>query len=315
MIKNAVSPDSLLADLLAEMAEEVCGFQPADDEISEFIKSHHEKWLLSPESGQEVPTTNHPNSKTSRQTKNQTEKPKRMQIGKKNYALKYDHEIFVNTANWLIAKRNLKFSDSPLKVNPKAKLNYISNKIENDYPQDWTKLENGLYIYKNLQRNQSLQNAKRLLEHYGYDPEMLQIEYTDIPKSEDHRTSQKRATMQMLELSDIQHRAVILIVNRSWDEDDSSLYETIRFAWPFKKEKAEQVEVILASYNRMIVGAFMADEWLATTPENFPDRKTTPGRIGFIGHEASPEIQNFYVGKRVSDELRSYGSSFRFINC
>ena len=182
------SPDSLLVDLLAETAAEMGDFRPTDDEILRFMRSHHEKWFLSPESEQGVP---------------------------------------------------------PPKIKDTA----------------------------------------------------------------------RESVKQTLESADIQHRAVILIVNRSWDEDDSSLYETIRFAWPFKKEKAEQVEVILASYNRKIVGVFIADEWLATTPENFPDRKTAPGRIGFIGHEASPEIRNLYVGKRVSDELRSYGSSFRFINC
>ena len=283
----------------------------------EFIRSHHERMAVIPSNKTRELYQSPPKQRGSnrqRQTENQTGKPKRMQIGNESYELKYGYEIFVNTANWLIAKGNLKSSDSPLKVNPDARRNYISDAIENNYPQDWAKLENGLYIYKNLQGNQSLQNAKKLLEHYGYDPEILQIE-SDILEFEDHRTSKKGAMRQTLESADIQHRAVILIVNRSWDEDDSSLYETIRFAWPFKKEKAEQVEVILASYNRKIVGAFIADEWLATTPENFPDRKTAPGRIGFIGHEASPEIRNLYVGKRVSDELRSYGSSFRFINC
>ena len=49
VIKNAVSSDSLLIDLLAETVEEVCGFQPTGDEILGFIRSHQEKWLLSPE--------------------------------------------------------------------------------------------------------------------------------------------------------------------------------------------------------------------------------------------------------------------------
>ena len=318
VIKNAVSPDSLLVDLLAETAEEVCGFQPADDEILGFIRDHYKKWLLSPELKQEAaPTTTRPIATRKPRTEKQTEGSKRMQIGDDNYELEYKYDILVNTANWLIDKGYLKPSDCPVKLTSQAK-NYFINRTPERAPdlKFWhpKKLKNGLFIEAD-RSDIAIENAQKLLKKYGYDPEMLKIEYTDIPKSEDHRTSQKRATMQMLELSDIQHRAVILIVNRSWDEDDSSLYETIRFAWPFKKEQAEQVEVILASYNRMIVGAFMADEWLATTPENFPDRKTTPGRIGFIGHEASPEIQNFYVGKRVSDELRSYGSSFRFINC
>ena len=315
-------PHELLVEILIETVEDDCDFKPENNEILEFIHSHHEKWLLSRESGQEVPTTNHPNSKTARQTKNQTEKPKRMQIGKKNYVLKYDYEIFVNTANWLIDKGALKSSDCPLKVNPKAKLNYISNEIENNYPQDWTKLENGLYIYKNLQRNQSLQNAKKLLEHYEYDPEMLKVEYTDILKFEDHRTSQKRATMQTrTEVAEFRHRVLLININRQFREGASldEVYEATRFAWKISKSRAKKAEVILATYQGEIKAAFVTDEWLEATPENFPGRcrKTVPGRFGFIGREASPDIQELYVGKRVPGEFRKRGvaNPIRYVNC
>ena len=67
-------PHELLVEILIETVEDDCDFKPENNEILGFIRSHREKWLLSPESEQEVPTTNHPNSKTSRQTKNQTEK-------------------------------------------------------------------------------------------------------------------------------------------------------------------------------------------------------------------------------------------------
>ena len=316
VIKNAVSPDSLLVDLLAETAEEVCGFKLESDEILRFMRSHHEKWLLSPtiKPGVSTPT------KLLRQTKKQTDTPKRMQIGNKSYELKYGYEIFVNTANWLIAKGNLKSSDSPLKVNPDARRNYISDAIENNYPQDWTKLENGLYIYKNLQGNQSLQNAKKLLEHYGYDPEILQIE-SDILKFEEHRASKKGAMMQArTEVAKFRHRVLLININQQFREGASwdKVYEATRFAWRVSKSKAEKAEVILATYQGEIRAAFVAEEWLQATPENFPGRcrKTVPERFGFIGCEASSDIQNLYVGKRVPDEIRKRGAAnpIRYVN-
>ena len=123
--------------------------------------------------------------------------------------------------------------------------------------------------------------------------------------------------METLKKADIQHKALILVVNRNWDGRQSSLYEAAYFAWKVKKSRAERAEVILASYNRKIVGAFIAEEWLEATAENFPGRgrETVSNRNGFIGREASPDIQNLYVGKRVSDELRGYGGSFRYVKC
>ena len=207
VIKNAVSPDSLLADLLAEMAEEVCGFQPADDEILEFIKSHHEKWLLSPEPEQKVPPpTNRPITTTETRTKNKTGSPK-----------------------------SLKTS-----VHPKT------------------------------------------------------------------------------EVAEFRHRVLLININRQFREGASldEVYEATRFAWKISKSRAEKAEVILAIYQGEIKAAFIADEWLATTSENFPDRKTSPGRFGFIGREASPDIQKLYVGKRVPDELRKRGvaNPIRYVN-
>ena len=122
----------------------------------------------------------------------------------------------------------------------------------------------------------------------------------------------------LLRRSDIEHPTLIVIISLNWDEDPATLYDTTRFAWPFswrERQRAERVEVILASYKREIVGAFTADEWLPATAENFPGLGNEPDRYGFNGREADLEIQNLYVGKRVSEELRSHGRSFMFVNC
>ena len=122
----------------------------------------------------------------------------------------------------------------------------------------------------------------------------------------------------LLRRSDIGDPTLIVIISRYWDEDPATLYDRTRFAWPFswrERQRAERAEVILASYKREIVGAFTADEWLPATAENFPGLGNEPDRYGFNGREADPEIQNLYVGRRVSEELRSYGRSFMFVNC
>ena len=182
VIKNAVSPDSLLVDILAETVEEVCGFQPADDEILGFIRSHQEKWLLSSGLEQKVPPPiNHSGLATDPSPDDSPKKPKRMQIDSEGYELGPGYKILVNTANWLIDQGRLVESSDRIKLSrqdaKKSRLNLFDDRIQNDRPQDWTKLKNGLYIFTNFRISDSIKNAKRLLEKYGYDPEILKIYY------------------------------------------------------------------------------------------------------------------------------------------
>jgi hypothetical protein len=104
-----------------------------------------------------------------------------------------------------------------------------------------------------------------------------------------------------------QHKALLISVNRSASE--RSLYEATRYAWKLKKSTAEQAEVVLATLQGEIVGAFIDCRWLAATEENFPGRDPVPGRFGFEGKEAPDEIKKLYVGKRVPDEYRKHGAA------
>ncbi len=104
-----------------------------------------------------------------------------------------------------------------------------------------------------------------------------------------------------------QHKALLISVNRTAAE--TSLHEATRYAWKISKSKAKQAEIILATVRGLIVGAFVADHWLEATAANFPGRDDVPGRLGFVGREASADIRRLYVGKRVPDEFRKRGAA------
>lgn len=104
-----------------------------------------------------------------------------------------------------------------------------------------------------------------------------------------------------------QHKAILISVNRSAIE--TSLYEATRYAWRLNKQKAESADVVLATVQGLIVGAFVADQWLEATSLNFPSKENITGRYGFIGIKAPQEMQNLYVNKRIPDEYRKRGAS------
>ena len=83
----------------------------------------------------------------------------------------------------------------------------------------------------------------------------------------------------------------------------------MRYAWKISRSKAKKAEIILATVQGLIVGAFVADDWLDATSANFPGREDFPGRLGFVGREAPAEIKLLYIGKRVPDEYRKRGAA------
>ena len=106
------------------------------------------------------------------------------------------------------------------------------------------------------------------------------------------------------------HKALLISVNRSAAE--RSLYDATRYAWKISRTKAKQAEVILATMQGLIVGAFIAHEWLEATAANFPGRAEddgVPGRFGFVGEEAPDDLKKLYVGKRVPDKYRKRGAA------
>jgi hypothetical protein len=105
-----------------------------------------------------------------------------------------------------------------------------------------------------------------------------------------------------------QHKAILITVNRTAAE--RSLYDATRFAWKVNLRRAKEAELVLSVLQGLIVGAFVPEQWLPATADNFPvGPEDRPGRIGFVGHEAPDEIKQLYVGRRVPDEYRKKGAA------
>jgi len=104
-----------------------------------------------------------------------------------------------------------------------------------------------------------------------------------------------------------EHKALLISVNRS--AADASLYEATRYAWKLNINKAKKADVVLSVRQGLIVGAFIATQWLEATTDNFPGREPAPGRYGFVGTQAPSAVAELYVRRRTPDEYRKPGSS------
>ena len=113
-----------------------------------------------------------------------------------------------------------------------------------------------------------------------------------------------------------EHRTLMISVNRS--SKDIDLYDAVRFSWRVNVERASKAEVILATVRGIVKGVYVADKWLKSTRENFPEmaawdiddefEATQNARYGFRGTQAPVDIAKIYLGKRIPDELRKKGS-------
>jgi uncharacterized protein len=108
-------------------------------------------------------------------------------------------------------------------------------------------------------------------------------------------------------IANFKHRAILITVNRSATE--VSLYEATRYAWKLAPKKAAKAEIVLAVAQGLIVGAYVARNWIPATQEHFPDREPMPGRFAFSGYEAPQELAQQYVGKRVPESFRKPGAA------
>jgi hypothetical protein len=105
----------------------------------------------------------------------------------------------------------------------------------------------------------------------------------------------------------------IMLVNVGTTAEEKPLIDAARFAWKADKSKAEKADYVLAERKGMIIGVFVAKQWLDATPENFPGFPVTEGkRIGFLGHEAPIDVQNRFLRKRAPARKRGEANPVRY---
>jgi uncharacterized protein len=109
-----------------------------------------------------------------------------------------------------------------------------------------------------------------------------------------------------------QHNVILINVNRS--SEDRELIDATRYCWKISPQKAHKADYVLAIRRGMIIGAFVADEWLPGTPKNFPGfpAATTEGRFGFRGREAPQHVRDMYVGKRAQPLSKGAANPIRY---
>jgi uncharacterized protein len=109
---------------------------------------------------------------------------------------------------------------------------------------------------------------------------------------------------------------ILISIGRSFEAEDSSVYENTRKAWRASRRNAESFRLILGHSGGVVRGVFRPTGWLIATRENFPDLDADmPGRIGFFGEVADPETVQRYLGHRVPDRYRARGAAnpFRYV--
>lgn len=106
-----------------------------------------------------------------------------------------------------------------------------------------------------------------------------------------------------------EHKAILINVNQMASER-ANIYEAVRHAWKLDPKKARKSEIVLAVKQGIIIGVFVADEWLEATTKNFPNSsEDLPGRWGFAGRKAAPEVAARYLRHRLPDSMRKRGAA------
>jgi len=120
------------------------------------------------------------------------------------------------------------------------------------------------------------------------------------------------------------HRLFLINIRKLENRYDRyEIYNLARYCWRINKARAEKADFILAVLRGVVLGAYVAEEWLQATRENFPEIEYADGseahRWGFKGYEAPQDICEWYVGvygKRiVQPELRHDQYPIRYWQC
>lgn len=126
--------------------------------------------------------------------------------------------------------------------------------------------------------------------------------------------------MSILSFDSFKKTFMLIRINKSLQER-KDVYNAVRFAWNVNKERVKNVDYVLAVKCNRVERVFVPVKWLDATEDNFPEysleltRPTTATstRMGFVGYEASAEIQRQFCGLELEDGLMSDQNPIRYV--
>lgn len=116
------------------------------------------------------------------------------------------------------------------------------------------------------------------------------------------------------------HKLILININHFDESDRLTLLDQVRFAWRLSLKRARQADYVLAVIRGVVVGAFVAREWLPANDSKLgiPLASNADQRFGFNGEKAPQEIWGLYVGqhgKRLDNEsMRHVQNPIRYYN-
>ena len=188
-----------------------------------------------------------------------------------------------------------------------------------------------------LQRIKEIKSAGLEVSHvvhrYGIDSDKVAYEIeaalidaypglTNKVKGQSKSFGLRHAEEIILEYSakpfEVSHSLLLISIGVRFGYEDFSIYEAVRCAWKVNKSRAENCELVLARKGKLVVGVFRPTKWIEATHENFPKELDSdrPGKWGFEGEKAEPEVERLYLYKRVPEHfLPKKGAQTPFRYC
>lgn len=105
-------------------------------------------------------------------------------------------------------------------------------------------------------------------------------------------------------------KLVFININNIKDRSNpDSIYQQVKCFWRMSVAKARQADFIIAVYQGVSIGVFIAKEWYESSHDN---------RIGFIGEPAAPQIWERFIGKYgkqiVNENMKHIQNPIRYWN-
>ena len=114
--------------------------------------------------------------------------------------------------------------------------------------------------------------------------------------------------VEVADFASYDHKLLMITINKSISE--RNVYNAVRFAWRADLARAKRADYVLAVQQGIIKGVFIAEQWKEATVDNFPLlEEDIKNRIGFVGKEASDDIKDIYMRKRLPNKYTRRGAS------